>query len=85
MAKRRIRQKQKKSNRKNKGTGSYASLCALAPMIESKGIFDTIHEKVSIRQKTIDYRPADKLVFVVPGIISGCEVVYDPCLRRGRL
>lgn len=77
MAKRRIRQRGKKSNRKNKENSSYASLCALAPMIESRGIFEAIHEKVSIQQKTIEYRPTDKLIFVILGIISGCEVVYD--------
>ena len=46
-------------------------------MIESRGIFEVIHEKVSIQQKTIEYRPTDKLIFVILGIISGCEVVYD--------
>lgn len=77
MAKKRIRRKSKKSNKKMQANSSYASLCALAPLIESRGIFDHIHQGVSIPQKKLDYRPSDKLVFVVLGIMSGCEVVFD--------
>jgi len=77
MAKKRIRRKNKKCNRRMQANSAYASLCALAPLIESRGIFDRIHQGVKIPQKKLDYRPSDKLVFVVLGIMSGCEVVFD--------
>ena len=85
MAKKRIKQKSKKDNKKNnkkinkgsKTKSTYASLCALAPVITDKKVFDTIHQKVIIQQKTVDYRPTDKLVFMVLGIMSGCDVVFD--------
>jgi hypothetical protein len=77
MAKKRIKQRRKKSNRKMQTNSAHASVCTLAPMIESRGIFDYIHRSVEIPQKEVDYRPTDKLVFVVLGIMSGCEVVYD--------
>ena len=32
---------------------------------------------MKIPQKEVDYRPTDKLVFVVLGIMSGCEVMFD--------
>jgi len=90
MARRRILRRKKKSNRKVELNSAHASLCALAPLIESRSIFDYIHQSVEIPQKKVDYPrvrgdPTDKLVFVVLGIMSGCEVVFDPCLRRGKL
>ena len=48
MARKRIRQKGKKSNRKNQKNSSYASLCALSGLIQSRGIFECVHEKVKI-------------------------------------
>jgi Transposase DDE domain group 1 len=77
MAKKRINQKSKKSNRKNKTNSAYASLCAISPVIKDKKVFDVIHQKVSIQQKTVEYKPTDKLVFVVLGIMSGCDVIFD--------
>lgn len=77
MAKKRIRRKKKKSNRKNRANSSFASLCAISALIESRGIFQCIHEMVKIPQKEVDYCPTDKLVFVVLGIMSGCEVMSD--------
>ncbi len=32
---------------------------------------------MKIPQKKVDYSPSDKLVFVVIGIMSGCEAVFD--------
>ena len=46
-------------------------------MITDKKILEPIHEKVQIPQKEVFYRPTDKLVFVVLGIVSGCEAVFD--------
>jgi len=77
MAKKRIKHKSRKDNRKMQASSPHASLCALAPLIESRGIFDRIHQGVKIPQKKVDYRPSDKLVLVVLGIMSGCEVVFD--------
>jgi hypothetical protein len=54
VAKRRIKRKGKKSNRKIRENSSYAPLCALSVLIESKGIFDYIHEMVELPQKTVD-------------------------------
>lgn len=77
MAKKRIQRRRKKSNRKVKENSAHASLCALAPVIADKKVFEPIHENVKIPQKTLLYRPTDKLVFAVVGIISGIETVYD--------
>lgn len=64
MAKKRIRRKKKKSNRKDRENSSYAPLRALSALIESRGIFQCIHEIVKIHQKDVDYCPTYKLVFV---------------------
>lgn len=77
MAKRRIKRKRKKSNRKIQEHSPHASLCALAPLITGRKIFEHIHQTVKIPQKKVDYSPSDKLVFVVVGIMSGCEAVFD--------
>jgi len=76
MAKKRIR-REKKSNRKSRENSSFAPLCALSALIESRGIFQCIHEMVKIPQKEVDYCPTDKLVFVILGVMSGCEVMSD--------
>lgn len=77
MAKKKIKRKRKKSKKKIQGNSAHASLCALAPVIMDKKILEPIHEKVQIPQKEVLYRPTDKLVFVVLGIVSGCEAVFD--------
>ena len=82
MAKKRIKRKRRKSNRKINANSAHASLCALAPLITGRKIFDYIHQSVKIPQKKVDYPrvrgdPSDKLVFVVLGIMSGCESVFD--------
>ena len=77
MAKKRIKRKRKKSKQKIQENSAHASLCALAPVITDKEILDPIHEKVQIPQKEVLYRPTDKLVFVVLGVVSGCEAVFD--------
>jgi hypothetical protein len=77
MAKKRIKRKRKKSKKKIQANSAHASLCALAPVVTDKEIFEPIHEKVQIPQKKVFYRPTDKLVFVVLGVVSGCEAVFD--------
>jgi hypothetical protein len=77
MAKKRIKRKRKKSKKKIQTNSAHASLCALAPVITDKEILEPIHQKVQIPQKEVFYRPTDKLVFVVLGVVSGCEAVFD--------
>jgi hypothetical protein len=77
MAKKRIKRKRKKSKKEIQANSAHASLCALAPVITDKKIFEPIHEKVQIPQKEVFYRPTDKLVFVVLGVVSGCEALFD--------
>ena len=67
MAKRNTR-KRKRCKRKQTGHTSHASLAGFPPLIESKGIFDAIHQQVEIPQKQLIYRPTDKLIFVVLGL-----------------
>jgi hypothetical protein len=54
------RRKPRKAKEKIFGDSPHASLAAMAPIIEEKGIFSEIHNRVIIPQKTIDYRPSDK-------------------------
>jgi len=56
---------------------SNAGLCALAPVIKDKKVFEPIHNNVNIKQKKIFYSPTDKLVFLTLGIMSGMQTVYD--------
>ncbi len=67
MAKRR-NPRRKRVRRKLTGHSEHAPLAALAPVITEKQIFEPIHRRVLIPQKTVDYRPTDKLVFAVVGI-----------------
>ena len=76
MAKRKTRQR-KRPKRKQTGHTSHASLSGLAPLIASKGIFDAIHQQVEIPQKQLIYRPTDKLIFVVLGLLVGCEHIDE--------
>ncbi len=76
MAKKRNR-KSKRRKRKNTGQTAHASLAGFAPLIESKGIFDKIHQQVKISQKQRVYRPTDKLIFVVLGLFVGCEHIDE--------
>ena len=71
------RRKRKRQKRKQTGQTSHASLAGFAPLIASKGIFDAIHQEVSIPQKQLIYRPTDKLIFVVLGLLVGCEHIDE--------
>ncbi len=68
---------QKRRKRKQTGQTAHASLAGFAPLIESKGIFDKIHQQVEIGQKQLVYRPTDKLIFVVLGLFVGCEHIDE--------
>ena len=56
---------------------AHAPLCGLGEVITEKQLFSPIHQQVFIPQKTIDYRPTDKLVFVVLGIVAGAKAISD--------
>ena len=77
MAKRSIARKRKKHNRKKWVASSQAPLCALGKVLEAKSVFQHLHRCVNIPQKTVVYRPTDKLVFVVLGMLSGAENVSE--------
>ena len=76
MAKRKTRNR-KRRQRKQTGHTSHASLAGFSPLIESKGIFDAIHQQVEIPQKQLIYRPTDKLIFGVLGLLVGCEHIDE--------
>jgi len=44
-------------------TTSHVPLCALGEVIKEKHLFSEIHHQVDIPQKSLNYRPTDKLVF----------------------
>jgi len=82
MAKKSISRRRKKGKEKQDQdvdyiTTSHVPLCALGEVIKEKQIFSEIHHQVDIPQKSLDYRPTDKLVFATLGFIAGAESVYD--------
>ena len=77
MAKRSIARKRKKHNRKNWVVSPQAPLCALGEVLSVREVFQPIHDLVNIPQKTVVYRPTDKLVFLVLGMLSGAETVSE--------
>ena len=77
MAKKSIAKKRKKHNRKKWVVTPQAPLCALGEVLRVREVFQPLHDAVDIRQKTVVYSPADKLVFVVLGMLSGAETVSE--------
>ncbi len=82
MAKKSISRRGKKGKEKqdqnvDEITTSHVPLCALGEVIKEKHLFSEIHHQVDIAQKSLDYRPTDKLVFATLGFITGAETVYD--------
>jgi len=77
MAKKRIPESSKNINKEVEIHSEHSTLCSLSPVLWEKRVFELIHENVHIPQKTVSYRPTDKLVFVILGIMSGSETVYD--------
>ena len=45
--------------------------------MQSKKVFEPIHQGVSIDQKNVVYRPTDKLVFAAIGMLSGAQTVSE--------
>ena len=77
MAKRSIARKRRKRNGKKWVFSSQVPLCALGKVLRAKSVFQPLHTGVAIPQKTIVYRPTDKLIFVVLGMLSGAETVCE--------
>ena len=77
MAKKSIAKKRKRRNRKKWVVTPQAPLCALGEVLRARKVFQPLHDRVHIGQKTVVYRPTDKLVFVVLGMLSGAETVSE--------
>ena len=80
MTKKRIRRRKRgrKSVTKNSTqVTQQAPLASMSVLVKAKGIFDPIHEEVSIHQKTVVYRPTDKLVQLTLGLMAGAASVND--------
>ena len=77
MAKRSITKKRRKRNVKKWVVSSQAPLCALGEVLRVRKVFQPLPDMVSIPQKTVVYRPTDKLVFLVLGMICGAETLSD--------
>ena len=77
MASKSIPKRRKKRKQKVNHATPHAPLCALGAVLTAKSVFEPIHQQVDIPQKTLIYRPTDKLVFVALGIIAGAETISD--------
>jgi hypothetical protein len=84
------RKRRRKQSAKIRGDSPNASLAAMAPIIECKGIFSEIHQGVTIPQKTVTYRPTDKrgaallrqgdrplLVLITLSLLAGNETISE--------
>jgi hypothetical protein len=71
MAKKRRLRWRKKRNPKVEVQTTHVPLCALGTVMQEKKIFEPLHRLVEIPQKTLLYRPTDKLVFATLGIMAG--------------
>src|SRR5919199_6082505 len=56
-------------------TTSRASLCALGEYLRRHCFFAPLREQVQIRQKTVRYRPVEKLLDVLGGILCGAKTI----------
>jgi hypothetical protein len=71
-------------------TTSRASLCALGEYLKRHCFFAPLREQVQIPQKTVRYRPSDKLLDGLMGILCGAKTIaqsnitirIDPAVQR---
>jgi Transposase DDE domain group 1 len=71
-------------------TTSRASLCALGESLRRQCFFAPLREQVQIPQKTVRYRPIDKVLDAVLGILCGAKTIsqskgtirVDPAVQR---
>src|SRR2546429_2726670 len=69
---------------------SRASLCALGEYLKRHCFFAPVREQVQIPQKTVRYRPVDKLLDGLLGILCGAKTIsqsnstirVDPAVQR---
>lgn len=67
-----------------------ASLCALGEYLRRRCFFAPLHEQVKIPQKTLRYRPIDKILDALVGILCGAKTIAqsnvtirtDPAVQR---
>src|SRR5215470_8435281 len=71
-------------------TTSRASLCALGEYLQRQCVFAPLREQVEVPQKTVRYRPIDKLLDGLLGILCGAKTIsqsngtirLDPAVQR---
>jgi hypothetical protein len=71
-------------------TTSRASLCALGEYLRRHCFFAPLREQVQISQKTVRYRPIDKLLDGLLGLLCGAKTIsqsnvtirVDPAVQR---
>src|SRR5262249_41907770 len=63
-------------------TTGLASLCALGEYLRRHCFFAPVREQVQIRQKTVRYRPMDKLLDALSGILCGAKTRPCTCTLR---
>ena len=56
-------------------TTGRASLCALGEYLRRHCFFAPLREQVQIRQKTVRYRPIDKLLDALSGMLCGAKTI----------
>ena len=56
-------------------TTGRASLCALGEYLRRHCFFAPLRESVQIRQKTVRYRPIDKLLDALGGLLCGAKTI----------
>src|SRR4029453_19071415 len=56
-------------------TTGRASLCALGEYLRRHCFFAALREQVQIRQKTVRYRPMDKLLDALSGMLCGAKTI----------
>src|SRR2546423_6713575 len=67
-----------------------ASLCALGEYLRRRCFFAPLREQVKVPQKTVRYRPVDKILDAVVGILGGAKTIAqsnvtirtDPAVQR---
>ena len=56
-------------------TTGRASLCALGEYLRRHCFFAPVREQVQVRQKTVRYRPIDKLLDALSGMLCGAKTI----------
>src|SRR5215470_4782617 len=56
-------------------TTGRASLCAIGEYLRRPCFFAPVREQVQVRQKTVRYRPIDKLLDALSGMLCGAKTI----------